>query len=474
VSRRRVAAIFAMWLSVIASCRAGVTLAGETALDRYVTKPDGTYSWRLVTKSQKAGGSQIVVQLKSQTWRSVQDVDRPVWQHWLTILKPKKPASTTAFLFIGGGSNGPSAPATCDPLVTSVSEKLGVVAVELHVVPNQPLVFDGDGAQRKEDDLICYTWDRFLKGGDEEWPARLPMVKSAVRAMDCVQQLMANEPDGSVRIEKFVVAGGSKRGWTAWCTAAVDRRVAAFVPAVIDCVNFVPSLAHQASVYGFYGESLGDYLRQGIMRRLKAPRMKLLLEIEDPYTYRDRYTMPKYVVSASGDQYFCPDSSRFYYDELPGDKYLRYVPNTDHSLGGSDARESIVAFHYTIVSGKPRPKYSWSFERDGSIRVVTSGSPREVTLWQATNPVARDFRIASIGKAYKSRRLIAQGMGVYVAPINKPKAGWTASFIELTFDVGAPFPFKVSTAVRVTPDTLPHEGIDSTLAPYEGRLGQER
>ena len=61
------------------------------------------------------------------------------------------------------------------------------------------------------------------------------------------------------------------------------------------------------------------------------------MRIEDPYFYRDRLTMPKYVVNAGGDQYFPPDSSKFYFDDLVGPKYLRYVPNADHSLRGSDA-----------------------------------------------------------------------------------------------------------------------------------------
>ena len=32
-------------------------------------------------------------------------------------------------------------------------------------------------------------------------------------------------------------------------------------------------------------------------------------------------------------------------------------------------------------------------------------------------------------------------------------AGWTASFIELTFDVGATAPLKLTTDIAVTPDT---------------------
>ena len=78
--------------------------------------------------------------------------------------------------------------------------------------------------------------------------------------------------------------------------------------------------------------------------------------------------MPKFILNASGDQFFLPDSSQFYFDGLPGEKHLRYVPNADHSLSKSDALESIHAFYAAIVTGTPRPGMKWSFERDGPSR----------------------------------------------------------------------------------------------------------
>ncbi len=464
----------AVLLAFVAAFFWGSTIrAGETALDRYVRKPDGTYAWKVVHTVRGEGLTQLIVDLKSQTWRTEKDVDHPVWQHWLIIVKPDKPASKTAFLFIGGGANGGAPPRSAEERTLMIAQATNTVSVELRMVPNQPLIFHNDGKPRKEDDLIGYTWDQFLKTGDETWPARLPMVKSAVRAMDCVQELLAGEQGGKASIDKFVVAGGSKRGWTTWCTAAVDKRVTAAVPIVIDVLNVNVSMKHHAAAYGFYTEAVGNYVEHQIMQRRDHPRMKELMEIEDPYSYRDRLTMPKFIVNATGDQFFCPDSSQFYYDGLPGEKHLRYVPNADHSLKGSDALESIVAFYQMILEGKERPKYSWSFEKDGSIRVRTKTAPKEVRLWQATNPKARDFRLLTIDKAYKSQQLEDQGDGLYVGKIEVPKEGWTAFFVELTFDVGGKWPLKVTTAVRVLPDKLPYETIDAATAPLE-RRPQER
>ena len=65
----------------------------------------------------------------------------------------------------------------------------------------------------------------------------LPMAKSAVRAMDAVQ---AVAKEGASDVERFMVPGASKRGWTTWLTGAVDDRVAAIAPMVIDTLNSRP------------------------------------------------------------------------------------------------------------------------------------------------------------------------------------------------------------------------------------------
>jgi PhoPQ-activated pathogenicity-related protein len=445
----------------------GSLSAEETALDRYIAKPDPSYSWKLAHQVESEGTTQSVIDLTSQTWRTEKEVDRPVWKHALVIIKPAGVTSNKAFLFIVGGANGGELPSGADGKAIAIAKATKSVVAELRMVPNQPLIFHQDKMPRKEDDIIGYTWDQFLKTGDETWPARLPMVKSAVRAMDCVQEFLGSEEGGKHPIDGFVVAGGSKRGWTTWCTAAVDKRVVAAIPIVIDVLNVRKSMAHHAEVYGFYAEAVGDYMKHNIMQRVDHPRLAELYAIEDPYAYRSRLTMPKFVLNASGDQFFCPDSSQFYYDDLLGEKYLRYVPNADHSLKDTDAVESIISFYWTVLHGSERPKYSWRFESDGSIRVETQTKPREVLLWQAHNPKKRDFRTDTIGRTYSSTPLEETSTGVYVGKVEEPAEGWKAFFVEMTYDVGAPVPLKLTSAVRVLPDKLPYAGIDPAKAPYE-------
>jgi PhoPQ-activated pathogenicity-related protein len=422
-----------------------------TALDRYVAKPDTNYTFKLVNTIKAPGVTAHILEMTSQAWLTPSEVDRPLWKHWLIITRPDQISSTKALLVIGGGSSDRGAPQGPDGNSARTAMETKSVVVELRNVPNQPLIFNNDGQKRSEDDLIAYTWDKFLRTGDERWPARLPMTKSAVRAMDTVTSFCATAEGGGVKIDGFVVAGGSKRGWTTWTTAAVDKRVVAIVPIVIDVLNIEPSMQHHYAAYGFWAPAVGDYTRHGIMNWTGTPQYQALRKIEEPYEYRQRYTMPKLLINATGDQFFLPDSSQYYFTDLPGVKYLRYVPNADHSLKGTDAWETLKAFYDSILTGTALPRFSWSLEKDGSIKVKTVDVPKEVKLWQATNPDARDFRLETLGPKWTSTPLTAQD-SQYVGSVSEPAKGWTAFVVELTYAGPGGAPLKLTTNVRVVPD----------------------
>ena len=426
----------------------------ETALDRYVAQPDASFAWKKAAELSDPSGTAYVLDLVSQNWLTPAEVDRTEWRHWLTIIKPANLVHSTALLFISGGANRPGNPPRPSRELIEVAKATRSVVAELRMVPNQPLTFHGDGKPRTEDDLIAYTWDHFLRTGDERWPARLPMTKSAVRAMDAITAFLASAEGGGAKVDTFVVAGASKRGWTTWTTAAVDRRVVALAPIVIDVLNTGPSMDHHFRAYGFYAPSVGDYVRHHIMDWTGTPELKALYAIEDPFSYRDRFTMPKLLINACGDQFFLPDSSQFYFGALPGEKFLRYIPNTDHGMKNTDAYQTLTAWQHAIVNRTPLPQFSWLRALDGTLTVTAKTKPTAAVLWQATNPTARDFRLETFGPGWTSTPLAATG-DTYTAKTVAPTAGWTASFIELTFDVGATAPLKLTTDIAVTPDTLP-------------------
>ena len=456
--------VVASWLAVLpmallaaapqAPARA---LPSTTALDRYVAAPDASFAWKAVRELPAEGVTATLIEMTSQRWLTEKEVERPVWTHWITVVRPATVTSDIGLLYITGGSLDRDPPAKPPAWLVDAARDTGTVTAELRLVPNQPVVFTDDPARtgRSEDDFIAYTWNKFLRTGDERWPARLPMTKSAVRAMDAVTAFTTSAAGGGHATTRFVVSGASKRGWTTWATAAVDARVIAIVPAVIDLLNLEASSKHHFQAYGAWSDAVQDYVDQGIMKWLGTPQFRALMRIEEPYEYRDRLTMPKYIVNASGDQFFLPDSSRFYFEELRGEKHLRYVPNASHSLDKTDALESVQAFYASIVKGTPRPAVKWTFERDGTIKVIARERPDQVVMWQASNPDARNFRQDVIGDAYRSRPLTPSGPNTWVARAARPAKGWTAFFVEMSFPSGGKYPLKETTGIRILPDTLP-------------------
>src|SRR5712692_8299894 len=463
-----------LFLGAVLLALAGpAALAQETALDRYIGKPDPSYAWKLVNTIPGEGYKAYVLELTSQTWRTAADVDRPVWKHWLTIVKPDRARGNKALLFIGGGSNRDAAPAAAPARTLSLARDTNTVVAELGMVPNQPLFFsDAKEKGRSEDDLIAYSRVRHMQTGDDTWLVRLAMVKSGVRALDAIQAFLASEPGGKLKVDQFVVSGGSKRGWTTWLVAAVDKRVIAIMPTVIDALNSEAITRHHFEAYGFFSPALQDYVNHKIFPdKIGTPEYQHILAIEDPYNYRnrDRLKIPKYLVNASGDQFFLPDNSQFYFGELQGEKYLRYTPNAKHNLAGSDARESLLAYYQAILNGKARPQFSWKKEKDGALIVTVKGKPKEVNLWQATNAKARDFRVDTIGHAYTSTTLKEEKPGVYAARVSKPASGFTAFFVELVYDSGGKYPFKFTTEVSVVPDVLPFSFKTHARSSWTGR-----
>jgi len=418
------------------------------ALARYVGELDTNYRWSLYDSDVHFGWNKHTIRMQSQQWRSASEVDRPLWTHDLGIIEPWFADDRCAML-INGGSNRDGPPEELDSAIAAIALYFGVTYAQLDQVPNQPLFFaDEANKERSEDEILAYSLDKYLVTGDFRWPVHVAMAKSAVRAMDTIQKRLPY-------IRDFLVLGASKRGWTTYLAAAVDPRVAAMAPISIDIPNFAENTRHHFEAYGFYAPAVQDYVDFNLFCRVNTPEGQDLLQIVDPLSYFPSYTMPKLLLNSAGDQFFLPDSSRFYYSRLPAPKWLRYSVNTDHlQVEDPTTITTVLQWANKVLDGDALPQYSWSFEPDGSIRVQTYTPPKAVRLWQAHNPSARDFRLESIGPAWTSLPLTDQGGGVYVGFVPEPAQGWSAFLVDLDFGDG----IILSTEVAVTPDTLPFEG----------------
>lgn len=448
-----------------------VLFSQSAILDDYINNIDPYTDYSEESSEFGVGYTSYILDLTSQKWLTENEVNRPIWQHWITIFVPWDVDYETAFMLINGGSNSYNPPDPNDELNIAI----GLMAVEtksvmaiLDNIPNEPLIFTDEGFERTEDEIIAYTWEKYLSTGDPKWPLNIPMTKGAVTAMDAIQEFCADIPFFPVTIDDFFVSGGSKRGWTTFLTAAVDDRVMAIAPIVFDALNLVQSFRLHWGSYGEWSPAVHDYEDMGIFNYFTEPIIQDLMQIVDPYAYRDRLNMPKYMIAATGDEFFVP-AAQNYVPGLPGEKYMAYFPNTGHGFSEEETNllQNLFVFYQAALENTELPEYSWARQDDGSLVVECETQPSEVILWQAVNPTARDFRDYVVGDPWESSPLTDQGGDVYIAQAVLPEEGWKGLFVELEFDLGYDYPFKVTTEVSIIPDDLPY-ATDVTLNVLDG------
>jgi PhoPQ-activated pathogenicity-related protein len=149
----------------------------------YMTREEPSFGWKKI--SSKAGEEVDTwrIDFTSQKWQGFE------WTHSLTLIEPKNLEDKDhVIIFVAGGSIG-DGPRDGDVGAGTLLARVSKMRVAvLQNVPNQPLM-----GGRKEDDLITESWLKYLESGDATWPLLFPMVKSAVKAMDVVQEFSQAE-----------------------------------------------------------------------------------------------------------------------------------------------------------------------------------------------------------------------------------------------------------------------------------------
>jgi PKD repeat protein/PhoPQ-activated pathogenicity-related protein len=476
-----------------------------TPLDEYVRTDDGAYEYKLVnTFPVNYEGTPVkiadayIIQLTSQVWKA-DEIYSPaggLWKHYLTLVNPVERLTDTAMIFVDGGSHPDFSqiPTTVDSYISLLATLSGSPIALLKTVPSEPIVFNDEVTpgtteeerlilrSRSEDAIIAYSYNKYLESfqagtPDTTWPLLFAMAKSAVKAMDTVQAIASN-PDVGLNepITDFVVAGASKRGWTTWMTGITDCRIKGIAPIVIDVLNMDKQMLHHRAAYGYWAPSIYDYAQERIFDKMlpgasadDQAAAASLLTLIDPYRYKDtagynggkRLDMPKFLTNGTGDQFFLPDSAQWYFNDLPGSKYLNYIPNGDHGLIDSDQdidptapdnpAAALLAWFMDVTQDKTPPEFSWVVQADGSIKVTVDPArkPKSVKMYYATAVDKRDFRLSRgpdgslhnpdgslRGPEWQPQTLLPtpSGSNTYVASQPVPAAGsYTGLFVQLTY-----------------------------------------
>lgn len=70
------------------------------------------------------------------------------------------------------------------------------------------------------------------------------------------------------------------------------------MPVVMDELNFIKNIHHHYRAYGGWSFALEDYIALNFTAQIDNPRTQLLMDIVDPFAYRERLTMPKLVINS--------------------------------------------------------------------------------------------------------------------------------------------------------------------------------
>ena len=416
---------FGLFLLIIFfGCKLQVT--PETALEAYLNNNDNSFTWELKESHDVNGLKLYNLLVTSQKWREY------TWRHQVAVIVPEEIKYDGALLFITGGSNKDEMPNWKKPddgnirMMGLIAQKNSAVTAVVFQVPNQPLFGD-----LTEDEIISLTLHNYRNDKDLTWPLLFPMVKSAVRAMDAVQAFSQEKLNH--KINRFLVSGASKRGWTTWLTGVSDQRVEAIAPMVIDMLNMPKSISYHVEAWGDYSIQIQDYVNLGIAQDVNTPDGQEITTMVDPFSYREKLTMPKFIFNGTNDEYWPADAIKHYIGEIPGENYLHYVPNAGHGLGDKkQAIQALSSFFAETLQKVEYPECSWHLEENGQDIVLKINVSEEklagVLLWTC-NSDDRDFRdnefiSQSIEAGYEENIFIN---------VNYPDSGFRAFYIDLLY-----------------------------------------
>ena len=433
-----------------------------TSMSDYIESTKNEFSYDIQEVIYEENWTGYHVKMISGEWLDSKKVDQVEWWHYVDIIIPKQTTSSTGIMFIDGGEKSEDY-FRLDAQSIQNAIKTEAVIVNVSNIPFQPLNFlSSEQDSFEEDDLIAFAWNKFLKQGakqkDVEWLPRFPMTRAIVRAMDLAQEIVLQN---DIVVKDFVVSGASKRGWTAWTTAAVDSRVKAVVPMVIDMLNLVPSFENHYRSYGEFSPAVQEYVNYNIQDWLGTEEFKVLMSYIEPFSFIDKFTMPKYIINAGSDEFFSTDSWRFYYDKLPGEKIIRYVPNKNHSLDGRYLTEDLVSYFYRVINDIEIPSLSWNLSDNKLIAELNYDGDYDVSVWTAKNDNGRDFRLWEEGELWEETSIGKLANNKYELNVSSNLKGYKATMIEFTIDPESEFPLIISTGPFVFPEKYPFDKYES-------------
>jgi PhoPQ-activated pathogenicity-related protein len=390
------------------------------SLDAYLKKNDG-FSWKVISQTPQI----TRIALTSQNWHNTK------WQHEIRVYQPKK------VLFPGRAVMQLTTRAfPWDDLTGRVAaDNMGATFISVYGVPNQPIW------GKTEDGLFGYSLQKMFETRDPSWSLAFPMAKSATRAMDAAQLWSKTR---KTPISKFVLIGFSKRGLAAWL-AATDPRVMGLVSIGYNNLNVGKQAPNQLAQWGQYSPLLRAYTRGGLIEKIYSPLGQKLMATWDPYSFRGRLAMPKYIIDATNNGYWTLDAFDLYANDLKGQSNLLYVANAGHFMENAipSVFGSVAAWCRATLEGKtPEQPQISRLENEWRLSAKNANSAQ---LFYAFAP-SKDFREVDFTPvAMKKNAAGVWTAKIPAAPEGKPV---TAVFGEGNWN-GGRLPLKMTSRIWI-------------------------
>ncbi|MEZ6081956.1 MAG: PhoPQ-activated protein PqaA family protein [Pirellulaceae bacterium] len=219
------------------------------------------------------------------------------WRHVLTLVKPnnfdtfaRRRTASDQWWRLAQGMAGQR---TCDRSQCGEPQMMATVANQFgcyrHTFASSLSANDGWQARRRADSGFVLEIH-----GDPRFDLATVVADGQVGCAWHGRNDGSRQERWGVSLKQFTVTGASKRGWTTWLTGATDQRATAIAPMVIDMLNMSRSDEASGRIFRRLLKQIDDYTDLNLPAALSTPVGQKLQSIVDPFSYREKLTMPNY------------------------------------------------------------------------------------------------------------------------------------------------------------------------------------
>ncbi len=438
----------------------------------YAKELDKNYNYRLHSKTKDAGVTTYFLELTSQAWHP-EKVFPPIWRHWLTLIVPDRRTKDSALFVMTKGLSSIEKPMSEVPLsLLSIAVSTNSIVAILEGFPIDSTGYYETPSKKVElNDINFFVWTlrQYYDTGDPNWIILLPMVKSAVSAMNAVQEFVLKELQSEIPVKEFVVCADVPF-FAPWLIPAVDDRVIGII-GINNFVYNIESLIKTCLIDEITIPPLFEAIdNQGLLQNFETEEGEKLLNIIDPYNYRQFMRITKLIISYNGS---ATSNFSFYAEdvlpEIPDPTYWALYPQVSLSrepiyLSQSlkvtlwenpippkmyNFKDTLSVFYQRVISRKELPTFTWNIAQRGKCSVKVSEEIVDARVWYCIQDAKN--KLFENTSEWQVETMTEIGEGIYEADLNFSDENYKAVVIEIVFPSLSGTNFPITSHIHIIP-----------------------